>query len=496
MTTASYPARGRPARDYPSGLRAALIVTRRDIRDAATDWRIVTPMCILAFLFPIVVVVATVFGVPFLERADPAEAMAKVVPFGLMICGFFPISFSLVIALETFVGEKERNTLEALLAMPLTDVELFLGKLLAVLIPPFVLSLTATGVFVTGITLTLHRAFDPVFLTTVVLLSLTEAVVMVAGAVVVSSHTTSVRAANLLASFIILPMAVIVQVQSLVVLTGLADALWMFLAVLAVVGVMLVRMGVRAFNREEILAHEGLELSPRLAAQALSRAFQRTPAEARRGLLPGSRLTLRRLYQVDIPQALRDIAPAVGVVLSLSVLMGVAGYVLAQIWPVRFQLRELSSLADREDFLRQIQALGGFSIFVHNLRSLTLGAFVSIFTFGAASSLFLLLTMGIAGFLLGQAALAGYSPLVFFGAFIAPHGVLEISAAVLSAAAAFRFGLALLAPPPGQTFGASLLGAIVNWVKLLGLIVPLLLVAGFLEAHLTPEVARLVFGGR
>ena len=46
----------------------------------------------------------------------------------LMVVGFFPISVSLVIALESFVGEKERHSLEPLLSSPLTDAELYLGN--------------------------------------------------------------------------------------------------------------------------------------------------------------------------------------------------------------------------------------------------------------------------------------------------------------------------------------------------------------------------------
>ena len=47
------------------------------------------------------------------------------------------ISISLVIALETFVGEKERRSLEPLFSTPLTNTELYVGKTLAAMIPPF-----------------------------------------------------------------------------------------------------------------------------------------------------------------------------------------------------------------------------------------------------------------------------------------------------------------------------------------------------------------------
>jgi ABC-type Na+ efflux pump permease subunit len=61
----------------------------------------------------------------------------------VMMLGFFfapfflimPIMFSAVIAAETFAGEMERKTLEALLYTPVSDSELFLGKVVAAGVP-------------------------------------------------------------------------------------------------------------------------------------------------------------------------------------------------------------------------------------------------------------------------------------------------------------------------------------------------------------------------
>jgi len=46
-----------------------------------------------------------------------------------------PLMLSSIIAAESFVGEKERKTLEALIYTPATDLELFLGKVAAGMIP-------------------------------------------------------------------------------------------------------------------------------------------------------------------------------------------------------------------------------------------------------------------------------------------------------------------------------------------------------------------------
>jgi len=60
-----------------------------------------------------------------------------------MILGYYfapmflimPLMFSTTIAAESFAGERERKTIETLLYTPATDLELFLGKVLAAVIP-------------------------------------------------------------------------------------------------------------------------------------------------------------------------------------------------------------------------------------------------------------------------------------------------------------------------------------------------------------------------
>jgi ABC-type Na+ efflux pump permease subunit len=51
-----------------------------------------------------------------------------------------PLMVSSVIAADSFAGEKERKTLEALLYTPTTDIELFLAKLLSAWVPALVIA--------------------------------------------------------------------------------------------------------------------------------------------------------------------------------------------------------------------------------------------------------------------------------------------------------------------------------------------------------------------
>jgi uncharacterized membrane protein SpoIIM required for sporulation len=74
-------------------------------------------------------------------------------------------------------------------------------------------------------------------------------------------------------------------------------------------------------------------------------------------------------------------------------------------------------------------------------------------------------------------------------AFILPHGILEIPAILLGMAFALRMGAALVSPPPGLDIGQGLLLTLANFLKvLIFVVVPLLLLAAYIEANITPQI--------
>src|SRR4030042_2481245 len=121
-------------------IRPALIITRRELRDQLRDWRIVFPVAALTLFFPFLANFTTRQILGFMEKYGANILAERFIPFLLMIVGFFPISISLVIALESFAGGTERRSIEPLLSSPLTDTQLYLGKLFASLLIPLVAS--------------------------------------------------------------------------------------------------------------------------------------------------------------------------------------------------------------------------------------------------------------------------------------------------------------------------------------------------------------------
>jgi uncharacterized membrane protein SpoIIM required for sporulation/ABC-type Na+ efflux pump permease subunit len=258
-----------------------MAISRREVREMLSDWRVVTPLLLLTLLLPQLLVVAAGQVVRFVDTEGLA---GRLVPFAALLVGFVPASFALIAALESFVGERERNTLESLLAMPLSDVELYLGKLISSLLTPLLSSLTAMLIFV-GLMLGLlpelyFESIDPARLALLVLLVIGMALVMVTGAVVISAHITTLRAANLMSSFILVPMAGVMQLAALLIINDRWQQLWLLAAALAVGAAILLRIGMRTFSREELLSREQLQgqlRTGRAMGRALTRAAPRWP---------------------------------------------------------------------------------------------------------------------------------------------------------------------------------------------------------------------------
>lgn len=465
-----------------------LILTRREIRDSMRDWRIVAPIVILTLAFPWIMNYSTRFAVNWVQQYQAEIIPIRLIPFGMMIVGFFPISFSLIIALETFVGEKERNSLEPLLTTPLSDEALYFGKLIAAVLPPLVGSLLGISAYLLLLFFTMGYTPEPLILVQIILLTAMEAIVMVAGAVVLSSHTTSVRAANLLASFIIVPMAFLIQAETFFLFWGFYDVLWLVILGLVIAGALLVRTGIRTFNREELLSREIDEMNLLGMVKQFSKMLR-----------PLSPL---RVYREEIPRLLRENR----LPLALTLFVLVAGVGLGWLISVQYPLPDSAAKIFKVNpatFKQRLEESGNEflprlntqSIFFHNVQSLALTAGLGTFSFGAIALVLLIAPMALVGFFAQAGIRFGFDPILFLAAFIAPHGVFELPAALIATAFALKLGASVIAPPPGTSAGENFMRALADWVKIFTYVVmPMLLLAAWVEANITPLVVIYFFG--
>ncbi|MFC1936126.1 stage II sporulation protein M [Chloroflexota bacterium] len=464
-------------------LKPALVVTRREVRDQLRDWRIIAPIFALTLVFPAIMNFAAERMVRFVVRFGAELIAERLIPFLLMVVGFFPISVSLVIALESFVGEKERRSIEPLLISPLSDWQLYLGKLIAVMLPPIFASYLGIVVYLVGVYRELGWVAPLELLIQIVVLTLVQALVMVSGAVVISTQTTSVRAANLLASFIIIPMAFLIQGEAMVMFWAQYDTLWWAVGGLIVIAVLLIRTGVSHFNREELLGRELDVLNLKWMWKTFIQA------------LVGKATSLSSWIKLEIGGAFKPIRlPFLLMFLALIASFWVGG-AQAEVFQIPTEIIKIDEIdpAVIEGFERYslFSTQGVALIFLHNLRAILIGALLGLFTYGVFGILVALLPFMLIGYVMATLANAGVPAWEFIVAFVLPHGIFEIPAILLSGAAIFRLGAALAGPArSGESIGTGLLQALADWAKIMvGYVVPLLLAAALMEALVTPKIA-------
>jgi ABC-2 type transport system permease protein len=193
------------------------------------------------------------------EGGRTEDPVAQIVLFNTSLIYFMllPVIIPLAIAVYSIVGEKEQTTLEPLLATPISDVELFLGKALASVIPALAINwlafgafLGATWLFVGAVPL---QTLTAPWIASIFGLSPLLAFFSVLVTMLVSSRASDARAAYQFSSLAVLPGVIPLIVYSTrktvvdLALVGLQGA------VLLVACAILLYFAIRVFSREQIL---------------------------------------------------------------------------------------------------------------------------------------------------------------------------------------------------------------------------------------------------
>jgi len=173
------------------------------------------------------------------------------IPFFLLI----PLLISGIITSDSFAGERERNTLEPLMAAPIRNRDLLLGKMLTPFLPALLVTWVSFGILTAAVSRLINPFFvSPVFPDTVWILSMVLVVpLFLAGAVLaevlISARTPSVKAASALNMLLALPVLFLMLLQSTgFVLFSTGSMLWI-VAVLAAADLLLFVRGVGMIRR-------------------------------------------------------------------------------------------------------------------------------------------------------------------------------------------------------------------------------------------------------
>ncbi len=256
----------------------AFAVAVKDLKEAFSSLSIYGPMIGIPIFFSIVLPIFT-FYISF--SAGPALAskllgtvasslksttglsdFSFILFFSTNILGpiflTMPIITASVIAADSFAGEKERKTAEALLATPISNYELLLGKITASLIPAVLLTVVVFMLY-GGITnyLTVSKfqmsLFPNIIWYMMLLNSPFLALTTIGLVVLVSSRVNGIKEAQQVSALLVLPILVIPFISVFNVANLTFGFLLGMLAALILSSAFVLYLSVKLFDRERFI---------------------------------------------------------------------------------------------------------------------------------------------------------------------------------------------------------------------------------------------------
>jgi len=263
-------------------LRKALLVAKKDWKEIFSS-RLSLASLVLPYaipvLIPLLLMALFVFVGPELADMTPEEVdhLKAILPgteglteeqlsiylVGALIAPVLfliaPLMSSSMIAADSFAGEKERKTIEPLLAAPVSEAELFLGKVLVSFLPTTILLYVSFGlccVLINALTANIMGYIwfpPPNALLSVCLIGPLYTFLGMCLVIMGSARASTVRDASNYAGVLILPLLAVLLAQ----LAGLVAVSTTYILVaagtLALIDALTFRLAYRTFNREDII---------------------------------------------------------------------------------------------------------------------------------------------------------------------------------------------------------------------------------------------------
>ena len=268
-------------------MRIAAVVTKREIREVLRDFNLLFPMIALPTLIAFIAGVAVLGSargpvnfmaemvggaalnqIPesqlrilvYLDLRDQ-DAVIRVVLKALMIPLFWvtPVALTSTVAADSFVGEKERNTIEPLLAAPISDAQLFLAKLATAVVPAVLGTWVGMLIFSLLIQNAPTRYFprfvllDPDWQLSAFVIVPLMAILAAAIAALISTRVATYRSAYQLNGLVALPIILLLVPQTVVLFLFTPRALQFIALFFLLVDAGLVWLGMQIFDRERLL---------------------------------------------------------------------------------------------------------------------------------------------------------------------------------------------------------------------------------------------------
>jgi len=255
-------------------MQKAYAIAKKDISEVFSSISIYGPMLGVPLFFAVALPVLTFYVaeyaapslaarlVPTLASGANMKSIAFMEFFSVNVLGpiflTMPILTASVIAADSFAGEKERKTSEALLATPVSNSELMTGKILASLIPTIVLTIAVFSIYGYITDILSFSAFDSYILPTapwlmMLLASPFLALVTIGIVVIISAHVKGIKEAQQISTLLILP----ILMMPFIAIIGIANMDVNFfiylIVILAVASAAILYIGIKRFKKESIL---------------------------------------------------------------------------------------------------------------------------------------------------------------------------------------------------------------------------------------------------
>jgi ABC-2 type transport system permease protein len=199
---------------------------------------------------------AIVGKIPDLAGLPPAEAVALLLLRQMsVLLAIAPIALTSIAGSYSIVGEKTGQTIEPLLATPITDAQLLAGKVVAIGLPA-VAATVAAGLVAALVADVGFQRFvlpDPRFLLLLFVVTPLAALLGLLATFHISSRASDVQSAQQIAGLLVLPFVVFLVGSMLNPLVFGTAALAGFAIVIAIADFALFRFTLARFGREEIL---------------------------------------------------------------------------------------------------------------------------------------------------------------------------------------------------------------------------------------------------
>lgn len=189
---------------------------------------------------------------------DLQKTVVLMAYFSHMFFLIIPAMIPSVIAADSIAGEKARKSFEAILATPISNTEILIGKIGL----PFILGIVGTLIgaipycilmyFLTIKVLGFNIILDINFILLVTLLTPTAGLLTSIAMVFVSSRVSNTRDAQQLGAFIVVPLILYFIVQVILIIFSVVTII-IGAGILLLMDIILLKFSINVFNRENII---------------------------------------------------------------------------------------------------------------------------------------------------------------------------------------------------------------------------------------------------